>query len=491
MKFIAYKDGKAAKDFSLSSAYVFGADSVPLRGSRNIRCNDGVIEFDGKGNETVGLSLLWTSTGFGNIQLSTTRLIDRPEPYILNVELARAKLMQIVVKREEWSLFDGNDKIAAFAHQAQGHFIDSLKVINNPAKASILADRSLRKALIFSERLAARNAEFYLATRCKNKGLGRHSLGCKIDPDLLVSEKYRKRLFEMFCFVTVPVNWAKLEPEQGKYDFSSVDKALEYFAGRRLAVCAGPLLYFTKENLPAWITGDLGFEKIREAAYKFVTEMISRYYGKIHAWQVISGINAVNCLEFNFEQIMEITRTACLAARTADPKSKSRKIVEILYPWGEYYATQKDTPPPLVYADMVVQNSIPIDAFGVKMHFGVADRGCQVRDMMQISSKLDSFSSLGKPLHVTGAAIPGGTDEASASAGGVWHKQWSPEVQAEWIEQFYKIALGKNFIQSVTYSALADSPKNEVYKCGLIDDTLEMKKAYMSIGKLQKVILKK
>ena len=147
MKFVAFKDGKAAKEFKLSSAYVFGADSVPLRGSRNIRCADGIVEFDGKGNETVGLSLLWPAVGFGEIQLSTTRLLDRVEPYILNVELARTKLMQIMVKREEWSLFDGNDKIAAFAHQAQGHFIDALKVISNPAKASVLADRSLRKSL--------------------------------------------------------------------------------------------------------------------------------------------------------------------------------------------------------------------------------------------------------------------------------------------------------------------------------------------------------
>lgn len=493
LKLIAFINGKVAKNFILSSAYVFGADSVALRGSRNVRCDNGTVEFDGKGNETVGLSLLWTAAGFGKIQLATTRLIDRVEPYILNVELARAKLMQIMVKREEWSLFDGNDKIAAFALQAQGHFIDALKMINNPAKASILADRSLRKALIFSERLAARNAEFYLAARVKNKGLGRHSLGCKINPDLLVSEKYRKRLFELFCFVTIPISWAKLEPKPGEYDFSSIDTTLAHFSGRRLAVCAGPLLQFSKEHLPDWlIDGNYEFETIRESAYKFVTEVVDRYYGKIHAWHIISGINAINHFGFNFEQIMEMTRTACLAARTADPKSKSKKIVEIFYPWGEYYASQKDSIPPLVYADMVNQIGVPIDAFGLKMNFGTNQSGCQVRDMMQISSRLDNFSSLSKPMHITGIGIPGNMDTSDKNCGGgIWHKDWSPEVQAEWIEQFYKIALGKNFIQSVTYSALADSPACEVHDGGLVDDCLEIKKAYISVGKLQKVILKK
>ncbi len=493
MKFIAFKDGKIAKDFKLTGAYLFGADSVPLRSTAKIRNKQGVIETEYNGNDTVGLSLLWSSEGFGNILLSTTRLLSRKRPYILNVELARAKLMQITLKREEWALFDENDKIANFANQAQSFFIEALKVISDPSKASILADKSLKKSIIFSERLAAKNAELFLTARCKVKGLGRHSLGCRVSPEFLVSELYRKRLFEMFCFVTIPVSWADLQPEPDKFDFSSIDNCLEFFAGRRLAICAGPLLCFSKNQLPSWILQKkISFEKIREAAYKFVSAVVARYYGNIHAWQVISGMNVLNLFGFNHEQAMEITRTACLAAKAADPKSKSRKIVEILYPWGEYYTAKKDTIPPRIYGDMVVQNSIPLDAFGLKMHFGINQPGFQVRDMMQISSRLDSFCSLSKPLHITGVAVPGvASHRRPDQSVGVWHKPWSPQVQAEWIEQFYKIALGKGCIQSVTYSALADFNGMEIPASGLLDDKLEQKKAFASVGKLQKVIIKK
>ena len=493
MKFIAFKDGKIAKDFKLTGAYLFGADSVPLRLAGKLRIKQGVIETDYKGTDTVGLSLLWPSEGFGSILLSTTRLLPRKRPYILNVELARAKLMQITLKREEWALFDENDKIADFANQAQSFFIEALKVISDPSKASILADKSLRKSILFSERLAAKNADMFLAARCKAKGLGRHSLGCKVSPEFLVSELYRKRLFEMFCFVTIPVSWAKLQPEPGRFDFSSIDNCLEYFSGRRLAICAGPLLCFTKNNLPPWLLQKkISFENIREAAYNFVSAIVARYYGKIHAWQVISGVNALNLFGFNHEQTMEITRTACLAARAADPKSKSRKIVEILYPWGEYYTVKKDSIPPRIYGDMVVQNSIPLDAFGIKMHFGINQMGFQVRDMMEISCRLDSFAALSKPLHITGVAVPAVPSKPNPNEiAGVWHKPWSPQVQAEWIEQFYKIALGKNAIQSVTYSSLADYNNMDIPFSGLLNDQLGQKKAFVSVGKLQKVILKK
>ena len=68
--------------------------------------------------------------------------------------------------------------------------------------------------MAFSETMAARYAEQFLAVRFRNKALGRHSLGCEIDLDLISKEKYRKWLLDMFGFVTVPVNWAQIETEQ-------------------------------------------------------------------------------------------------------------------------------------------------------------------------------------------------------------------------------------------------------------------------------------
>jgi hypothetical protein len=38
--------------------------------------------------------------------LETTRLASREKPYILNVELARFRLMKVVQKQEDWNLFD-------------------------------------------------------------------------------------------------------------------------------------------------------------------------------------------------------------------------------------------------------------------------------------------------------------------------------------------------------------------------------------------------
>jgi len=490
LKFQVFKDGKIAKDFALSATYMFGADTAPLRTSSKIRFKNGSIECSKKSPESAGFALLWPVDGFGRTLLSTTRLPERKRPYNLNVELARARLMQITLKREDWSLFEEEtNSFAGLAHQAQELFIEALQNIADAPKASVLADESLKKALVFSEKLATKHAELFVAAKCENKALGRHSLGCRIDLHLMDNAKYRKRLFDMFGYVTIPVNWAQIESEKGRYDFSAIDHCIDILVGRRLAICAGPLLYFSTDYLPKWLgEGKREFEKIREAAYEFVSRIVTRYTRYIHAWRVISGMNAQNDFAFNFEQIIEITRTACLAARSAD--SKSRKVVEILLPWGEYYAYKKNTIPPLVYADMVIQSAINFDAFALQLHFGKDQPGMHVRDMMQISSMLDYFAPVVKPLHITSVAIPSrnGPGDQDCQVAGTWHREWDQSVQSDWIEQFYKIALGKPFVNSITYSNLADTEDIMISGSGLLTEKFEPKETFLTLGKLQKLI---
>ncbi len=491
MKFLVYKDGQLRKDFTLSGAYLFGADMIPFRHIEAIRFEDGVIECIKKSQDAAGLALLWPVEGFGHLLLNTTRIPERTEPYILNVELARARLMQITLKREDWALFDQSDTLEAQAQEAQDLFIDALQHIRDPEKASVLADKALAKGLEFSETLAARHAEQYLALRFKNRGLGRHSLGCVVEPAMLKNQRYRKWLLEMFGFVTIPINWGAIEKKRGEFDFDPLDDCLDALGGKRLALCAGPLLCFEPSLVPQWLLEDTkDFEKIRERAYEFVSAIVSRYAKYIHAWRVISGMNVANCFEFSFEQALEMTRTACLAAKAAD--NKSRKIVDILCPWGEYYAFNKTTVPPLVYADMVIQSGISFDAFGLQFHFGKDEPGMHVRDMMQISSRLDCFAAVPKAIHITGVSIPDrpGAGPTDPQLAGYWRSAWNPEMQADWLEQFYKVSLGRPFINTVTYSHLADTDALPVAGCGLLNEKCSPKQSFLVVAKFQKAIHK-
>ncbi|MHC4257353.1 MAG: endo-1,4-beta-xylanase [Planctomycetota bacterium] len=491
MEFQLFKNGKPLKSLSLAGAYLFGADMIPLRRVDKIAFENGVLECQKKSRDSAGLSLLWPIEGNGQLLLNTTRLPEREEPYNLNLELARARLMQITLKREDWALFDQSDELDAMAQEVQNLFIEALQNISSPGEASVFADQALKKGVEFSEKLAAKHAEQFLAARFRNKGLGRHTLGCEINPALIGDEKYRKWLLEMFGFITIPVNWAQIETEKGEYDFELLDKCVQSLAGRRLALCAGPLLNFSPDHIPQWLLDKKpDYEKIREYAYEFISQIVSRYKKFIHVWRTISGMNAMNCFGFNFEQVIEMTRTACLAAKSAD--AKSRKIVEIVYPWGEYYAYDKTTVPPLVYVDMVIQSGISFDAFGLQFHFGKDEPGKHIRDMMQISSRLDCFAAAPKPVHVTGVSIPDahGEDGRAQQKAGSWRKEWDQDLQATWLEEFYKLSLARPYVNTVTYSCLADHCDSPMQSCGLLTEKLSPKKAFLVVAKFQRSILK-
>ena len=492
MKFQVFKDGQLAKDFALIGVTLFGADRIPLRSTKLVTFEDGLIDCKPRtSSEPVGLSLLWSVKGFGNVSLCTTRLPEREQPYILNVELARAKLMEITCKREDWAIFEQKNHFGSEANEIQWFFIQMLENINDPAKASVLADECLAKALKFSEQLATKYADLVFDVRLKSRNFARSSLGCIIDPQQLEDKNYLKAIFELFAHITIPIEWSKIEAVKGEYDFTELDRCIEILGKKRMLICAGPLLRFDEKSLPGWLKGQENFEDIREASYEFICKIVTRYAKYVHIWLVLSGLNAFNYFKFSFEKVLEITRTACLAAREAD--NRSLKMIDIVYPWGEYYAHNTDTVPPLVYLDMVTQAGISYDALGVQMVFGKNVLGMHIRDMMQISAMLDRFTMVPKPLHITSFSVPdtNNAESQKSDEAGLWYKPWDQTQQAKWIEDFCKIAFSKPFVNTITYSALADGNNNDLVGAGLLTDKFQPKKAYMSMAKLQRKILQK
>ena len=212
------------------------------------------------------------------------------------------------------------------------------------------------------------------------------------------------------------------------------------------------------------------------------------YSRQVRVWNIVSGIHAYNSFDLSFEQIMELTRMSCLLVKKLAPRSQV--IIEIVLPFGEYYARNQRTIPPLLYADMAVQSGIKFDGFGLQMYMGVPIDGYYVRDMMQVSSLLDEFVALGKPLHVTACQVPADTapdawdawgGQQSVPKAGQWHAPWSPRLQAEWLQAFYRIAISKPYVESIAWRDLADFEGHYIPHGGLCRNNMEPKIAYREL----------
>jgi len=480
VRFQVFNNGRPVNDFALHGAYLFGSDGMAVRKAQ-ITFVDGLLECHKPNQETSGLALLWPVEDFGSILLPTTCLPERPEPYNLNLELARGRLMQIINKREDWSIFEDNEETAVLYGQAQDLFIKAIQNASDGPAASQLADQALQKSLSFSEGLAGKHAKVLFASRGKSRNFGRGCLGCWVDPKQVANPVYVERLAGLFGLVMVPFNWAQIEAKPGAYDFSKLDACISKLSKKKLAIGAGPLLCFTKEYLPKWLLDrEVTFEKIRESAYRFIAAAASRYAGMVRSWCVISAMNAFNYFGFGFEQVLEITRTANMAVKAAS--ERAMRIIEVINPWGEYYAAAPDTIPPVVYMDMVIQSGISFDTFGLAMQFGKDEPGMHLRDMMQISAVLDSFAPISRPMYITRIEIPGRDTNRD---GGIWHGPWDKARQAEWLDQFYRIALGRTFIDGVIYSCLADTKNSPIPDSGLLTPALEPKDSYTALKRFR------
>lgn len=481
MRFLVYKDGKVADSFEPHGAYMFGADGMAVRKAQ-VSFSEGFLNCFKPTQETAGVALLWPVEGFGRVLLPTTCLPEREQPYNLNLELVRSRLMQTIVKREDWSILEDSEELAGLYAAAQDSFIKAIQNAADGPVAAQLADQSLQNAVAFSEGLAARHAKTFFALRGKNRSFGRGCLGCWVDPEQVSNPAYLEKLAGVFGLAMVPVNWGNIEQTRGKYDFAKTDACVSILAKRKLAIGAGPLICFDGRYLPKWlIESKAGFEKIRECVYEFASAAAARYTGMVRTWTVVSGLNAMNRFGFGFEQILEITRAANMAVKAA--AERSQRIIDVSNPWGEYYGERPDTLPPVVYMDMVIQSGINFDAFGIQMRFGRDESGMHVRDMLQISALLDSFAPIARPIYITNVEVPGvnAAGPCAAEGAGFWHKPWDAITQAQWLDQFYRISLSRPFIDGVVYAGLTDGKDGDVAESGLMKSGLEPKESYLAL----------
>jgi hypothetical protein len=489
--FEIYRDGVRATSFHPVGAIAVGPESVPIPGEVAFR--DGLLVADRSDDQAAGVSLLWDAGPIGSYQLETTRLVPREKPYNLNVELARFRLMRIVQKQEDWNLFDfpRAEKYAALFRESQALFAEALGKLHEPAEAAKLADESLARSIDLSEQLAEFHADLLLQRRRSNGQFVKHVVGCRVNSEVQ-NERYKETLAAEFDYVILPMSWKQLQPEEGVFNAAPVDEWIEFLSKKRTPIIAGPLISLGEYDVPEWMfVFEHDFDTLRELAYEYVQKTVQRYRRAVGAWNVAAGLHTNAAFSLSFEQVIELTRLLVSQVKQMLPNAKT--LITITQPFGEYHAKPNTGVPPMLYAEMVSQAGINFDAFGLEIQMGVPDQGRLSRDLFQLSCLLDKFSTLGRPLYLTATGAPGRAtaDPSDATEGkldpqlaGRWHSTWDPNLQAEWMDAVFKLAMSKPYVESIAWANLADIG-HDLPSGGLLDDMLKPKPVFQRLQTLR------
>lgn len=481
LRFAVDENNASTREFSLAGAYVIGSDGVPLRADMDLE--ETTLTCQKRADGPAGVAALWPVAGCGHLLLETSRLIEREKSYCLPLELARGRLMRMNQKREDWGLFDfeGFQPVAAEIDKARDVFVEAVKQ-DDFATQFRLAEKALQLAIAAGEKLSHFHADIFLSRRKQSHAFSRRTIGCTLD-QRNTSDPYRQALKDGFDFAHLPISWRTLEPKQQEYNWRLYDGWIEWLTRNRVPVHAGPLVNFQESQLPDWLAMyETDFETVRNLIFDHVRRVVERYSNYVFHWDVISGVHSDNTFNFTFEQLMEITRVCTALVKQLAPRAQA--VINLSAPWGEYYARNQRTIPPMLYADMVVQSGVAFDGLGAQFVFGAPTDGLYVRDMFQISEKLDRLGNFGKPVHVTAVQVPSASssDRPVSSMGGSWRKPWDEAVQAQWIKEFYSIALSKPFVESITWSELVDNAEgSQIASGGLLHADLSPKPGYKTL----------
>ncbi|ODA70602.1 Endo-1,4-beta-xylanase A precursor [Streptomyces sp. AVP053U2] len=240
--------------------------------------------------------------------------------------------------------------------------------------------------------------------RCFGAGVAANHLG---------EAQYVNTLNTEFDPVTAEneMKWDALEPSRGSFSFGNADRIVNHAQSRGMAIRGHTLVWHSP--LPGWVSG-LGTSDLRSAMNNHINQVMGRYRGEIHSWDVVneafqdgnSGARRSSPFQDGLGNgfIEEAFRTA----RAADPNAK------LCY---NDYNTDGINAKSNAVCTMVrdfTSRGVPIDCVGFQSHFNNASPVPS-----DYRANLQRFAGLGVDVQITELDIEGSGPSQATSYGNV------------------------------------------------------------------------
>ncbi len=415
----------------------------------------------------------WSIEGAGRLMTATPTVIERPQPYQLQVELARGKVNQVRSQAADWLMggLQMPPELAELIREATRAFARAVSYLPS-SDAGPPAQESLRFAFQAADQLVQAYVSQVFQVRHSRQPRLDTALGCRLGP-AVPADALAAPLLEACNTLCIPFSWNEVEPAEADYQWEGYDAVLQWAQAQGAHVLGGPLIDFSTGRLPDWLwlwDGDIS--SLAGMMCSHVETVVSRYRGKIRTWQVCAASNLAGILSLGEDELLWLTVRLVEAARQVDPQLEL--IVGIAQPWGEYMTEADRNHSPFVFADTLIRSGLSLSALDLELVMAALPRGSYCRDTLEVSRVLDLYALLGVPLQVTmgypaaDGADPRADGEAPVS-GGYWREGFTPEVQADWASSFAGLVLCKPAVRSLQWANLTDAVPHQFPHCGLAD----------------------
>ncbi len=473
-------------DCAVELAYMAGLDGIPTPGHKTWE-DDRLLRLERAITESGNLHIPWRVEGHGQYLLSTSSLMERERPYHLPVELARGTLNRLRMRTEAWRAagLQVSDALVLRMKSAQTSFIHAATAQRDPLAAAVSAEETIRESLDAIALLAREHADQVLKSRHEESGPLTTLLAGTLG-DTAMSSNVEPMFCAAFNAAIVPCRWKTIQTAPDTWDWTQMDKRIQWCRRNGLKVLAGPLLRPDNQCLPTWLTeSNPNFQELDAALRTFVSNVVNRYRSDVHLWHCTAGTNAASVVPLSDDEKVRLTMSSIEVTRHKDVRTPL--FISFDQPWGEYMSTDATDLWPIHFADMLVRADLGIAGIGLEMNFGYWPGGTLPRDVLELSEHVDYWSLLGLPLimqmAVPSSAAPDSLASAEAGqplgdavAGGL-----TPRTQQQIVEQLLPALLAKQSVHAVTWNQVFDSSPHKFAHAGLFDAQDRPKPALSSL----------
>lgn len=215
--------------------------------------------------------------------------------------------------------------------------------------------------------------------------------------------KFQNKAKSEFNGATIDFMWAEIEPEKGKFDFSSTDQSVEFAVRNNMKITGLHLLWGAREHLPDWLVkGNFTRDELKEILHEYIVTLANHYKGKIYIWSIANEFTSRQLWggDFWYDRLgTEYVETAFKWAHETDPNA----LLMLNQDGNESMISTNATivSRMLSLAKQWKNNGVPIDVIGMQMHLLSPFSVKRVPAKQDVIETMQKFSNLGFPVYIT------------------------------------------------------------------------------------------
>ncbi len=355
-----------------------------------------------------------------------------------------------------------------------------------PGPAQIAAAyESLANSLHAGERLTLNSARHRISRLPKprtNFGFG--ALGSGWDRGGVYEQQFLKAFnYSVLSWYT----WSQNpEPVAQRIDYTRQDRSLDWAQKNKLASKGFGYVYLSNGATPPWLR-TWPFEQVLAEYQRVVQQTTQRYHGRLQYVEVINEAHdKANLFRFSHEQLVQLTRAACAAARGGSRSVK--RVVNHCCLWAEY--ARRPGPnnqrlwSPYRYVRDCIASGAEFEVIGLQLYY-------PQQDLFEIDRMLQRFDGLNRALHISELSCNSapGLDPASMRPKQLvpgWHGPWTETMQADWLEAIYTLCYSRREFEAVGWWDFADAGGHFWPNGGLLHKNFTPKESFTRLLELKK-----